>query len=544
MLALGQCFLLLGLRLNCSLSFIGLPSASSASGLTGSTWQLWQSRRCSIALRAEEFSSLKVAELKERLKTLGLPTTGKKDDLIGRLLSASAEDDKQEKEGDGDAEDDGEEEATPEPVEDEGKEDNEGNGEDLEAMRALDLKAMLKDMGLSATGAKGVLISRLKEARKVHMEKDKTADKAPKKISDGGPKQTSASLKAGKAKSGSMFAVGERVEAFFDDEQSWYPAKVIKDNGEGRFTVAWEEDDAECRVEPGYIRKRISDVDRDGPFVVGEAVKALCEDDESWYLGILQKENGDGTFTVLWDEDGQEAIVKVENMMKVMPLLEISALSFGMKLRGTVGNIRDFGAFVDVGATREGLLHNSNMKKKETPAKFEKDGRCMAYFAEDDEWYGAEIVEVNDDGTYMLRWDNDDGPLYKCKDKDMKPEEGSPVSEGEVIDVWVSKVDGDKFGLSMYEGGAARLRSHEYSAFQNIDPDTWLEGKVVSIRHFGVFVELTAPSGSKAQGLVHVSKLREGFVEDCSAEVEVDDEVKVRVVNVDTVIGRMSLSMV
>ena len=36
-------------------------------------------------------------------------------------------------------------------------------------------------------------------------------------------------------------------------------------------------------------------------------------------------------------------------------------LSPGMKLEGTVRNVVDFGAFVDIGVKQDGLLHISNM---------------------------------------------------------------------------------------------------------------------------------------------------------------------------------------
>ena len=39
-------------------------------------------------------------------------------------------------------------------------------------------------------------------------------------------------------------------------------------------------------------------------------------------------------------------------------------LSPGMKLEGTVRNVVDFGAFVDIGVKQDGLLHISNMSSE------------------------------------------------------------------------------------------------------------------------------------------------------------------------------------
>ena len=40
-------------------------------------------------------------------------------------------------------------------------------------------------------------------------------------------------------------------------------------------------------------------------------------------------------------------------------VLEMEDLTPGMELRGTVRNVTDFGAFVDIGVHRDGLVHNS-----------------------------------------------------------------------------------------------------------------------------------------------------------------------------------------
>jgi len=44
-------------------------------------------------------------------------------------------------------------------------------------------------------------------------------------------------------------------------------------------------------------------------------------------------------------------------------VLKMEDLSTGMKLEGTVRNVVDFGAFVDIGVKQDGLLHISNMSK-------------------------------------------------------------------------------------------------------------------------------------------------------------------------------------
>jgi len=45
-------------------------------------------------------------------------------------------------------------------------------------------------------------------------------------------------------------------------------------------------------------------------------------------------------------------------------VLSIEDLSEGMVLKGTVRNVVDFGAFVDIGVKEDGLVHLSRMAKK------------------------------------------------------------------------------------------------------------------------------------------------------------------------------------
>jgi uncharacterized protein len=45
-------------------------------------------------------------------------------------------------------------------------------------------------------------------------------------------------------------------------------------------------------------------------------------------------------------------------------ILKIEDLQEGMKLKGTVRNVVDFGAFVDIGVKQDGLLHVSQMANR------------------------------------------------------------------------------------------------------------------------------------------------------------------------------------
>ena len=66
-----------------------------------------------------------------------------------------------------------------------------------------------------------------------------------------------------------------------------------------------------------------------------------------------------------------------------------------------------------------------------------------------------------------------------------------------------------------------------------------VEGKVVNIKPFGALVVL--PDGS--QGLVHISHISSGFVQNVSDYIAVGDEVRVKIVSVDSATKKISLSM-
>ncbi|KAH9616540.1 hypothetical protein KSS87_010169 [Heliosperma pusillum] len=74
---------------------------------------------------------------------------------------------------------------------------------------------------------------------------------------------------------------------------------------------------------------------------------------------------------------------------------------------------------------------------------------------------------------------------------------------------------------------------------EDLVPGAIFNGKVRSIQPFGAFVDF----GAFTDGLVHVSRLSDNFVKDVNDVVSLGQEVKVRVVEVNTETGRISLSM-
>lgn len=151
----------------------------------------------------------------------------------------------------------------------------------------------------------------------------------------------------------------------------------------------------------------------------------------------------------------------------------------GLKVEGKVVRLESFGAFVDIGAETDGLVHVSEM------------------------------------GT---------GRVNKPSDV---------VREGEVITAWVKEVDrkARRIGLTMIEPPRVDLHT--------LKPDMILTGKVVRLEKFGAFVDI----GAGRDGMIHVTEMGRGYVGHPSDIVSVGDEVQVRVLEVDPRRGRISLSM-
>ena len=151
----------------------------------------------------------------------------------------------------------------------------------------------------------------------------------------------------------------------------------------------------------------------------------------------------------------------------------------GLQVEGKVVRLERFGAFVDIGAETDGLVHVSEM------------------------------------GT---------GRVAKPSDV---------VSEGDVISVWIKDVDrkSRRISLTMVEPPDVDIRT--------LKPDMLLTGKVVRLESFGAFVDI----GAGRDGMIHVSEMGRGYVGGPSEIVSLGDEVQVRVLEVDARRGRIALSM-
>ncbi len=150
-----------------------------------------------------------------------------------------------------------------------------------------------------------------------------------------------------------------------------------------------------------------------------------------------------------------------------------------MELTGTVKKIELFGAFVDVGVGRDGLVHISALKPERV----------------------NNVADV--------------------------------VKEGDTVTVWVKKVDSEQGRLDLTMIQPLGIEWGELKRGQRFT------GKVVKLEKFGAFVDI----GAERPGLVHISEVAAYRVEDIKEALKDNQEVQVQVLGVDPRKKQIKLSI-
>jgi ribosomal protein S1 len=165
----------------------------------------------------------------------------------------------------------------------------------------------------------------------------------------------------------------------------------------------------------------------------------------------------------------------IENMERVA----IRDLEPKMRFDGRVTRIELFGAFVDFGSERDGLIHISQIS-------------------------GERVTRVAD-----------------------------VLNEGDEVTVWVQDVDKER--------GRVRLTMVEPPelTMEELKPNQVVKGTVTKLVPYGAFVDI----GVDRDGLIHVSEMSDGFVSKPSDVLSVGSELEVRVVKVDQSKRRIELSL-
>jgi small subunit ribosomal protein S1 len=168
-----------------------------------------------------------------------------------------------------------------------------------------------------------------------------------------------------------------------------------------------------------------------------------------------------------------------EPTLTVPPRKVVKTIHVGQEVQGTVKRVTEFGAFVDIGVGRDGLVHVSEMAP---------------------------------------------GRVGKASDI---------VKQGDTVTVWIKELDREKnrISLSMIAPGTMTAR--------DLEEGMVVTGKVTRLERYGAFVDV----GVGRDGMLHVKEMGRGYVEKPEDVVSVGQEIQVQVVGVDRRRGRIDLSM-
>jgi small subunit ribosomal protein S1 len=154
-------------------------------------------------------------------------------------------------------------------------------------------------------------------------------------------------------------------------------------------------------------------------------------------------------------------------------------LSVGQEVAGTIKRITEFGAFVDIGAGRDGLIHISELAV---------------------------------------------GRVNKVSDV---------VKEGQQITAWIKKLDRNRNRISL------TLIAPETRTIKDLQEGEVVPGKVSKLMPYGAFVDI----GVGTDALLHIREMSVGYVTKPEDVVKAGEELDVRIISVDRRRRRIDLSL-
>ena len=287
---------------------------------------------------------------------------------------------------------------------------------------------------------------------------------------------------------------GEVEHDLKEGEEIWVMVTRIDDQGyvwlsreQARYQGAWidiEESKDQGKVLTAKVKRKVK-----GGLIVDVGVNAFlpasCVDvvprnldeliDQSIQVKVIEADRKTRNVIV-----SRRAVIEEELARRRQET--IASLEVGQIRKGVVKNITNFGVFVDLGGI-DGLLHISEVS-------WGKVGKLEDLFKKGDE------IEVK-----VIAWD---------------PEK-------------------EEISLSL-----KRLTPDPWERFvQEVKVGDVVKGKVVSLKEFGVFVEIE----EGVEGLIHISDLSWGYVKHPREVVKVGDIVEAKVLEIDPERRRISLGL-
>ena len=264
----------------------------------------------------------------------------------------------------------------------------------------------------------------------------------------------------------------------------------------------------------------------------------------------------------------RRAVIELSQGEERAKLLE--TLAEGSIVKGTVKNITDYGAFIDLGGI-DGLLHITDMawRRVRHPSevlavgqevtakvlKFDQEKNRVSLGVKqlgDDPWVGisrryptgtrmfGKVTNITDYGSFVEIEPGIEGLVHVSEmdwtNKNVNP--GKVVALGDEVEVMVLEIDEDRRRISL---GMKQCRPNPWQEFaDNHRKGDKVAGSIKSITDFGVFIGL--PGG--IDGLVHLSDLSWSKAgEEAVRDFKKGDEVGAVVLAIDVERERISLGI-
>lgn len=207
------------------------------------------------------------------------------------------------------------------------------------------------------------------------------------------------------------------------------------------------------------------------------------------------------------------------------PRVELKDLEIGAEVTAKVKTITSYGAFLDIGAKSDALVHVSRLSD-DFVANVEdvvKQGEEIT----------VRIISVDTEKKQIA-------VTMRSAEAEAKAAEGQSSGRPTRRRERPQRSGADQ---------AAQAASINALAEKGYDDAKFVDGEVVSSLDFGAFVRFdTAQLGEglegEVDGLVHISALAEGRTSAVSDVVAIGDKVQIRIRTVDSDAGRISLSMI
>ncbi len=247
----------------------------------------------------------------------------------------------------------------------------------------------------------------------------------------------------------------------------------------------------------------------------------------------------------------------------------LSGIFEGQKLKGTVKNLTDYGAFVDLGGV-DGLLHITDISwsRINHPSeaikvgeeidvvviKYDQSEKRVSLGIKqlfDDPWIGIEnkypintsvmgkVTNLMDYGFFAEIEDGVEGLVHVSEidwtNKNIHP--SKVVELEETIEVMILEIDEEKRRISL---GLKQLKENPWQVFDHkYKEGDKVKGLIKSKTDFGIFIELEG----KIDGLVHLSDISWDNDEESLRALETNEEIETVVLSIDSERERISLGI-